>query len=264
MELFYRRFGQGVPLIILHGLYGSSDNWVSIAKRLESDYAIILPDQRNHGQSPHSPEHKYLNLVTDLEELIRKLNVEHFYLMGHSMGGRVAMLFQSKFPKMAERLVVVDVAPWGYSPEDEWFRSAYTEHSRIIDALKTIVPTELASRVEANRILADYGFDERLRNFLLKNLKRADKGFEWSINLNALENNLEHMLLGVELDSTSASMVNVLFIRGQNSNYIPEHQIGKLKAVYPKSEVVTIPNSGHWVHAEMPEMFLAAVKKFLG
>jgi pimeloyl-ACP methyl ester carboxylesterase len=264
MELFYRQFGQGKPLVILHGLYGSSDNWVTIAKQLENDYSVIIPDQRNHGQSPHSQHHSYQLLVADLLELTQKLKLDSFYLMGHSMGGRAAMLFQSQYPMMVEKLIVVDVAPWSYSPEDEWFRSAYAEHMRIIEALRTVHPENITSRIEADRILQNNHLDQRLRNFLLKNLKRKAEGFEWSINLNALENNLEHLLLGVEVDKTSASLANVLFIRGESSNYIPAFQVSRLKEFFPKSQVVSIPNAGHWVHAEQPEMFLSAVKRFLG
>lgn len=264
MELFYKQFGHGKPLIILHGLYGLSDNWVSIAKQLESNYTLILPDQRNHGQSPHSPDHTYQHLVDDLLELSSKLKLESFYLMGHSMGGRVAMLFQSKYPSKVRKMVVVDVAPWSYSPEDEWFRLAYAEHMRIIEALKALKPEEIASRIEADRVLRQNNLDERLRNFLLKNLKRKSVGFEWQINLNALENNLEQLLLGVEVDKTSALRADVLFIRGENSNYIPAYQVGRLKEIYPMCQVVSIPEAGHWVHAEKPQIFNLAVKKFLG
>lgn len=184
--------------------------------------------------------------------------------MGHSMGGRVAMLFQSQLPLMVEKLIVVDVAPWSYSPEEEWFRSAYAEHMLIIEALKALRPEEIVSRIEADKVLQQNILDQRLRNFLLKNLKRKQGGFEWSINLNALENNLEHLLLGVEVDKNSAPKTNALFIRGENSNYIPVSQERRLKEVYPRCQVVSIPDAGHWVHAEKPQMFISAVKRFLG
>lgn len=264
MELFYRKFGHAKPLIILHGLYGSSDNWITIAKQFESNYQVIIPDQRNHGQSPNSNEHTYRHMVADLLELTHNLKLEGFYLMGHSMGGRVAMLFQSLYPSKVEKMVVVDVAPWSYSPEDKWFRSAYAEHMRIIEALKALRPEEIASRIEADKVLQQNNLDQRLRNFLLKNLKRKPVGFEWSINLTALENNLEHLLLGVEVDKNSASGADVLFIRGENSNYIPAYQADRLKEVYSKCQVVSIPDAGHWVHAEKPQMFISAVKSFLG
>jgi len=264
MDLFYWIIGQGKPLVILHGLYGLSDNWLTIAKKLESNYTLIILDQRNHGQSPHSPDHTYQHMVNDLFEITNKLKLNSFYLLGHSMGGRVAMLFQSQFPMKVEKLVVVDVAPWNYSSEDEWFRSAYAEHMRIIEALKALKPEEIASRIDADRVLQQNNLDERLRNFLLKNLKRKSGGFEWQINLNALENNLEHILFGVEVNSSSASVADVLFIRGENSNYIPTYQVDRLKEVYPKCQVVSIPDAGHWVHAEKPQMFVSAVMSFLG
>ncbi|HBI81877.1 MAG TPA: alpha/beta hydrolase [Bacteroidales bacterium] len=264
MELFYRQLGQGKPLIILHGLYGSSDNWMSIAKELQQKYTVIIPDQRNHGQSPHTPEHTYQLMAADLLEFTQKNNLQRFYLIGHSMGGRTAMLFQSLYPSMVDKLIVVDVPPWSYTPEDEWFRSAYAEHQRIIDALMSIKPENIRSRSEAERILEKNNLDQRLRNFLLKNLKRKADGFEWSINLPVLENNLEHLLLGVEIEKSSALNADVLIIRGDKSNYIPKYQINKLNEIYPKGKIVSIPDAGHWVHSEKPEVFLTAVTDFLG
>ncbi len=264
MKLFFRQTGSGFPVIILHGLYGSSDNWMSIAKQLSDQFRVIIPDQRNHGQSPHSPVHSYAAMANDLYELAMDLGLEKFHLVGHSMGGRVAMLLQSQHPEMVAKLVVVDVAPWGYHPEDSWFRRTYAEHSSIIESLKSVQPERFKTREEAERALSAFIPDSRLRQFLLKNFKRKPSGFEWVLNIGALEQNLEQMLLGVDVDAGSAKNADVLFIRGERSDYIPIHQVFRLKEVYPRSTVISIHQAGHWVHAEQPVQFIGALKMFLG
>ncbi|QKG79012.1 alpha/beta fold hydrolase [Tenuifilum thalassicum] len=264
MELFYRRLGSGIPVVILHGLYGSSDNWMTIAKKLSDRYELILPDHRNHGQSPHSISHTYRSMVADLNELLNKLEFNKVNLIGHSMGGRVAMKFQATFPERVERMVIVDVAPWDYYPEDEWFRASYQEHMRIIEALMEMEVDKIKTRNEADKFLADKGLNSRLRSFLLKNLKRGSVGFHWALNLSVIQNNLEHLLLGVNVDRTAASKVKVMFIKGEQSNYIPKDQLVRLKEFFPNSEHVTIPKSGHWVHAEQPQLFIDHVTRFLG
>ncbi len=263
MKLFYRVIGNGEPLVILHGLYGSSDNWISISRELSERYQIVLPDQRNHGQSSHSPEHSYQAMANDLLELSANLNLKQFYLMGHSMGGRVAMLFQSLHPSMVKKLIVVDVAPWSYQPEDDWFRKSFSEHETIIEAIKSIKPSNYDSRNAVDADLAKYLPNPTLRQFLMKNLKREGSNFEWIINIDALDANLEHLLLGIEVNEETAKLSNVLFIRGDESDYIPKNQIFRLKQFYPHSRVHSIPRTGHWLHAEQPQEFVGAVRDFL-
>jgi len=263
MKLFYREVGAGKPLVILHGLYGSSDNWMSIAKKLSCCFHLYLVDQRNHGQSPHSNSHTYADMVADLYEFVKALKIEHFYLMGHSMGGRTAMLFQSTYPEMVEKLIVVDVAPWSYHPEDEWFRFSYSEHVRIIDALLSLNLESITSRMDADNQLAQFLPSITLRQFLLKNLKRDGSKFYWGLNLKVLEKNLENLLLGISINSISASRVPVLFFKGEESNYIPKEQIDLLKKYYPNCECVTIRHAGHWLHSEQPNAFVSEVEKFL-
>ncbi|MGE0077059.1 MAG: alpha/beta fold hydrolase [Bacteroidales bacterium] len=264
MNLFYREFGQGSPIIVLHGLYGSSDNWVSIAKQLEAHYRIILVDQRNHGNSPHCKTHSYGDLANDLYELVRLLNVEEFHLMGHSMGGRVAMLFQTLYPNYVKSLIVVDVAPWSYSGVDAWFLQSYNEHRSIIRGMRSLDIANVRSRIDADNQLAIAIPSMKLRQFLFKNLRRDSKGaFYWAINLPVLESSLEDMILGVDIDRRYTQKLKVLFIKGADSEYISENRIQEILEVYPMAEIVNIKHAGHWVHAEQPVIFVNEIRRFL-
>lgn len=264
MELFYRDIGKGFPVIILHGLYGSSDNWVSIANRLGEYYRIILVDQRNHGNSPHDISHTYSDLADDLYLTVRKLELQKFFLIGHSMGGRAAMQFQTLYPNFVEKLIVVDVAPWSYSGNNPWFRKSFNEHKSIIQGMLNLPLANLQSRVEADRELSIQIPAEKLRQFLFKNLKRDKNGrFFWSINLSALEKNLEGMILGVDVDVRVVQDLDILFIRGGESDYIPNERLAEINEIYPKAQCVTIDKVGHWLHAEQPEEFIKVVLGFL-
>lgn len=264
MDLFYREVGAGFPVVVLHGLYGSSDNWLSIAKQLGEHYRVILVDQRNHGNSPHAQTHTYTDLANDLYGLVRKLNLEQFHLIGHSMGGRAAMLFQTLYPNFLKSLIVVDVAPWGYSGTDKWFVDSYNEHKAIIKGMKSLPVNNVESRIEADKLLSVSIPSDRLRQFLFKNLRRDSQGkFYWSINLDVLDRSLEEMILGVDVDRRVVQELDVLFIKGDNSNYIHSSRVGEISEIYPKAKLVNVKNAGHWVHAEQPQVFVDEVLSFL-
>ena len=263
MKLFFRATGKGYPVLILHGLYGSSDNWVSIARRLGIYYRVILVDQRNHGNSPHAHTHTYTDMANDLFEVVRELGVEQFHLVGHSMGGRVAMQFQTLYPNCVKSMVIVDVSPWSYLGTDSWFRTSFAEHKSIIRGLKGLPLQQIKSRQEADRLLSESISSEKLRQFLFKNLRRnADGGFYWAINLPVLENSLEDILLGVDVDARMVQSLNVLFIKGGNSVYIPKERIPELTELYPRAQAVTIEEAGHWVHAEQPDALVDEILAF--
>lgn len=264
MNLFYREFGTGDPLIILHGLYGSSDNWVSIAHALEAYYRVILVDQRNHGQSPHSNDHNYKLLSNDLKEFCDKLCLQKVILIGHSMGGKTAMQFTADYPDRIESLIVVDIAPWGHL-ENLSTLSILNEHKQIINALLSIPLDSISSRNQADEMLSKTVQQLHVRQFLLKNLKREIDGtFSWKLNLSAISNNIEYLMDGVEFDSTKEKLtVKTLFIKGEQSNYIPQNKVNELKEFFQNSELTTISDAGHWVHAEKPKEFINAVLKFL-
>lgn len=264
MNLFHREFGTGDPLIILHGLYGSSDNWVSIAHALEAYYRVILVDQRNHGQSPHSNEHNYKLLSSDLKELCDKLYLSKVILIGHSMGGKTAMQFTADYPERVKSLIVVDIAPWGHFNNLETL-NILNEHRKIIEGLSSIPLKDLTSRNQADEILSKWLSQEHIRQFLLKNLKREIDGtFSWKLNLTALSKNIEYLMDGVEFDSTKDKpSIRTLFIKGDQSNYIPQSKVNELKNYYQNSNIVIIAGADHWVHAEKPKEFITEILRFL-
>lgn len=265
MRLFYRESGKGETLVILHGLYGSSDNWVSIARALEPYFRVINVDQRNHGQSEHSHEHSYNDLTNDLLELFNELKLENTILLGHSMGGKVAMQFTLEHPERVSSLIIVDIAPWSHLGNNLQSDQIVSEHRRIIDGLMSIPTERLTSRIQADEFLSKQVKSERIRQFLLKNLKRESNGsFAWRLNLPAIASNLNNLMEGIDPRTPNRSCkTRTLFIKGELSNYIPIDKEADIKKVFTESEIITIKDSGHWVHAERPKEFLNAVLAFL-
>lgn len=265
MKLFYRDSGKGEPLIILHGLYGSSDNWVSIVKELEKFFRIILVDQRNHGQSPHTEIHNYNELVNDLVELFDTLGFKKASMIGHSMGGKVAMQFAIDYPEKVKSLIVVDITPWGYNNNPKTPQPYLEEHRQIISGLMSIPVESITSRGEAETILANSIKSEPVRQFLLKNLKRGrDSSFSWRFNLPVLANSLDKMIGGITpRKELNKCYTHTLFIKGSLSDHIPSDKTEDLKKTFPNAEVAIINEAGHWIHAEKPVEFLDLVFNFL-
>ncbi|MBN1414395.1 MAG: alpha/beta fold hydrolase [Bacteroidales bacterium] len=265
MELFYRKLGKGKPLVVLHGLYGSSDNWYTLGKQLAQEREVYLVDLRNHGRSPHHPEHSYGAMRDDLHEFLVQHSLFKPVLMGHSMGGRVAMFFASMHPKLIEKLIVTDISPCSYNTEDHL--SEIQQHKTIIQALRSIDISHLSARSDADIQLAKTIKSSVIRQFLLKNLKaEGHKNFRWCLNLPALEKNLQEILLGIDIigrPSESQMDFPALFIRGQLSGYIKEKDMDCIHHFFKNATIITISNASHWVHAEEPGRFMVAVKEFL-
>ncbi len=257
MKLFFRRYGQAgnQPIIILHGLFGISDNWVTFGRRIADEgFEVFIPDQRNHGLSPHSDVFNYLALTDDLNELIEDQQVENPVLLGHSMGGKVAMRYTLENPAKIRRLIVVDIALRGYG--------ARPHHRNIIDAMLAIEPTAYPSRSLIEEELAKRVSEIRIRQFLLKNLHRNDKQeLEWRLNLNGLSENLDRMFDAIETENTFEKPS--LFVRGGLSDYILPEDYPEIRKKFPKSEIITIENASHWVHAEAAEQFYLLCMGFL-
>lgn len=251
MELFYRAIGQGHPLIILHGLMGSSDNWLTQSKMLAEQYHVYMVDQRNHGRSFHSDEFDYKGLTEDLKHFVEKHVIGKPIILGHSMGGKTAMNFAVCYPELLSKLIVVDIAPKAYP----------VHHDSIIDGLNAIPINSLQSRDEADRILSEYVPEADVRQFLLKNLSRKPEGgFAWKINLPAIDKSLGKISEGMQYDGTYSGPA--LFVRGSKSKYVLDEDRATIKTLFPNSTLVTM-DTGHWVQAEKPIEFVEIVKNFL-
>jgi esterase len=264
MKLFFQIKGEGPPMIILHGLYGSSDNWMSIAGELSRNYTVYIPDQRNHGRSPHSSRHDYTDMITDLEELINENITGKVILLGHSMGGKTAIGYAIKHPETLAALIVADISPFTRHPDDFAIAQA---HEKILKALLYSDISSANTRQAAEKIILQEISDQRVGKFLMKSLYRNESGrFAWRINAPALFNNLDKLMAGIPVYGEALKGITgfpVLFIRGGNSDYLPEKQFPEIMQLFPAADIVTLEGTGHWLHAEKPDEFTAIVKKFL-
>jgi pimeloyl-ACP methyl ester carboxylesterase len=253
MPLHFESYGHGFPLLILHGLFGSLENWRTLSKAFSQSYQVFVLDQRNHGRSPHSDIFNYRVMAEDLKEFLQQQGLSSIHLLGHSMGGKTAMQFALTYPEEVDKLIVVDIAPKAYPPG----------HDDIFAALFSLDVQDFRSRQEADDTLAKHLPDLALRQFLLKNLERkATGGFHWRINLEAIHQNYPEMLK--DLEGNGQFHRPTLFIRGGNSGYIHPEDLPTIKAIFPQAQLVTIPHTGHWVHAEAPQEFAKVVLNFLG
>lgn len=250
MKLHYRELGEGKPFVILHGLFGYSDNWQTHAKKLAEYYRVILVDLRNHGHSDWSEDFSYELMAEDVKELCDDLQLQNMILLGHSMGGKTAMLFAQKYESLLEKLIVVDMGVKSYP----------MHHDHILEGLNSVDLSQLKTRSEAEKQLAQHIDSDGVRQFLLKNIYWIEKGkMAWRMNIPVLEREMP-TILGALPDGES--FVPTLFIRGELSQYILDEDISAIESAFPDSELITIANAGHWVHAEAPDQFLEAVLGF--
>lgn len=253
MEILHSNIvGSGVPLIILHGYFGMGDNWKSHANKLAENYEVHLVDQRNHGRSFHSDDFSYELMVQDLKHYFETKNIDKAIVLGHSMGGKTAMLFAVQYPELVEKLIVADIAPKYYPPH----------HHTIIDALNSVRFGELKLRSEIDDVLKQSIPEEGIRQFLLKNVYRKTKTeMAFRFNLKSLtDNNPE---VGEALPTFVTYDGEVLFIRGEKSNYISNDDFSLINAHFEKAKIETIDNAGHWLHAEKPVEFYNKLISFL-
>jgi esterase len=254
MKLFFRRMGQGNPVVILHGLLGLSDNWVSFGRRLALDFEVFIPDLRNHGQSPHDPQFTFPVLVNDLLELFEDLGLRKVNLIGHSLGGKTAMLFALRYPDLLDKLVVVDITPRKYPPS--------IEHELLMDAMMKVDFSLVHSRSDVDRQLEMNVHSVKLRQFLLKNIYWKDKEtLGWRLNLLVLRESLPLIL--EEIVPGKTFLNPVLLVRGGLSDYVSEGDLPAMKNQFPRTSVQTLANASHWVHADAQGEFYRLVHEFL-
>lgn len=251
MQLNHKTFGQGDPLIILHGLFGMLDNWQTLAKKFAGNYTVILVDQRNHGKSPHVDDIDYSLMAEDLKNFMEDNWIYEANIMGHSMGGKVAMQFAMEYPEMLNKLVVVDMGIKQYA----------RRHDEIYDAMLSLDVANLEGRSDALSHLSGKIDELGTVQFLMKNLSRnKEGGYRWKMNLSALHEHYENILAPIEGTNYEGE---TLFLRGGVSRHVLDEDWSSIQEIFPNSKLATIDNAGHWVHADAPKELFEIVSAFL-
>jgi len=251
--LHYSETGSGEPLFILHGLFGSSKNWHSLARIFSQQFKVFTVDLRNHGQSFHHQEMNYEVMVGDVYRLMVHLGIDSCLLMGHSMGGKTAILMALEHPQMISKLIVADIAPVAYS-------HAY---SHLIGPILRLKLEQLDSRSTADKLLQREIPDTLLRNFLLQNLERKAGHWSWKVNWPVIEEHMNHLTGFPKLPPAWKIATPTRFIRGESSEYIGDAESVEIAAHFENATIKTIRNAGHWLQAEQPEEFSQLALKFL-
>lgn len=253
MTLHSRIEGEGTPIIILHGFLGMSDNWKSLATQFVSaGFQVHALDLRNHGKSFHSADFTYDIMAQDVLEYCQENNLEKVSIIGHSMGGKVAMLFATTYPERVDKLIVADIGPKYYAPH----------HQEILAGLNAVDFSEKPDRAQVEETLYPYIPDFGTRQFLMKNLYWKEPGqLAYRFNLPVFNAKIE--VIGTALPASAYFENPTLFIRGGNSKYILDSDLPEIKKHFPNFELATIPNVGHWLHAENPKTFFEETAKFL-
>jgi len=254
MKLAFREFGEGQSLIILHGLFGQSDNWNTHAKSFaEKGFRVFTLDQRNHGLSPHSDVWNYDVMAEDLKEFIDDHQLQDPILLGHSMGGKTVMYFELKFPGIASKIIIADISASAYPPH----------HQDVLAALNAVDFTKIKTRKEAEAIMNEHIKDFGTKQFLLKNIYWKDNSenlMDWRFNLKVITKEYANVCAGVP---EFVSQTKALIVKGELSNYISDSDKDDLKKRFPHSTLVILNGAGHWVHAEKPKEFFETVLKFI-
>ncbi len=252
MQLHFKVYGEGCPVIILHGLFGTLDNWYTISKKLSDSYRVYAVDQRNHGRSPHHHSHTYDDLANDLYLFMHEQNIDAAHVIGHSMGGTAAMQFAAQRTDMVGKLIVVDMAPRDYKPR----------HDFLFKTFDAIDPEQFARRRDIDNALKKYLPDDAVRQYILKNIIRDEKGhYRWKFNLAAIRENYRSIISGPDIDKPVVKPT--LFIKGGQSSYITDEDIGTIQPLFKNVKIETIPDAGHWTHSDAPDSFLEIVQNFL-
>ncbi len=252
MKLHFRKMGSGTPLIILHGLFGSSDNWQTLGRKYAENYTTYLVDQRNHGHSDRSTDFSYELMAEDLLELMNDEGLDKAHLLGHSMGGKTVMVFAQLHPEKVDKMIVADIGPQEYPPH----------HKTILEALNSVDLSVMNTRKAVEDHINQYISDPGTKQFLLKNLYWNDQQqLDWRINIPVLTEKMPLIMKGVGSQHVE---ITTLFLRGEKSGYITDDNLEAIHDQFPNSHVKTIADAGHWLHAEKPVEFYELTREFLG
>jgi pimeloyl-ACP methyl ester carboxylesterase len=253
INLHYQVFGQGEPVIIMHGLLGSSRNWLSLAKKLADSYQVYTVDLRNHGRSEHADAMSYIDMAEDIAHFMKICEIGKASLIGHSMGGKVAMTFALQYRDLLDKLIVLDISPVAYQ----------NEFDLLIESLINLPLQEVETRSDADMMLRDEITDDGMRSFLLQNLIQEGDAYSWRVNLKAIKDNLSS-IGGFPAPVTINSLAcPALFLGGVNSDYIQPDHHPIIRKFFSNSLIHTISNAGHWLHVEQPEKVLTHITSFL-
>jgi esterase len=252
MELFYRKYGEGKPVIILHGLFGMSDNWATFSKKLAAEnFTVYTPDLRNHGNSPHSEDFNYTLLADDLNEFIQQHELSNPILIGHSMGGKVIMNFALKYPVVAKKMIIIDMGIKKYKIHND----------DLLNAMAITKLSAMGSRTEIEEALHRIIPTPKVVQLLMKNVQRNEENiFSWKINIASLLNNFHEIFSAV--DDRQTVEIPALFVAAEISDYLSEADLPSIKKIFPSAEMITISGSSHWVHADKPDELLKIIQQF--
>ena len=249
--LNYKLEGEGHTIVLIHGLFGNLDNLGLLARDLKHDHQVLSIDLRNHGQSFHSSEHNYALMARDVDQLLTKLSITQATVIGHSMGGKVAMKLADLAPEMVQQLVILDIAPVAYTVH---------RHQQVLDGLDVVLEQKPSSRSEVMTLLAQHIDQEGVRQFLGKSLVNQDSVMTWRFNVPAIKANYWN-ILGWEPIATNSTPT--LFIKGADSNYLMAEHQSAIQQQFSRAKAHVIANTGHWLHAEKPAEVLRAIRKFI-
>ena len=252
-DLYYSKTGNGPPLIVMHGLFGSGRNWHSQVRRFAEDFEVIAVDMRNHGQSFHADEMSYAAMAADVAQLMDSLELENCRFLGHSMGGKVAMTLAINSPQLVSRMVVADIAPLAY----------HHHYDDLIDPILALELENFDSGTQVDHALRPHIPEDQLRAFLLQNLVRESGDWRWRINWRVIQRDMDALTGFDELPDSWLGDLPVLFIRGAGSDYIDDSGIHVIERHFSNASIATIDGAGHWLHAEKPDEFSRLVLDFL-
>ena len=248
--LNYEVFGHGQPVVLLHGLFGDLDNLKGLGRDLSSDFKVVLVDARNHGDSFHTEHMNYSDMAADLAATLDEIGIDSAHIIGHSMGGKIAMEFALTYPQRARSVIAADIAPIAYDPK----------HRHILDALQQLDLSTISNRSDADKQLAQFIDTKGVRQFLLKNLRRDDNGYAWRLNLSTLSQCYEEISGAVRDGNYDGP---VLFIKGGDSNYLQSDHERAIRERFSNVDVKIIEGTGHWLHAEKPRVFNRLARAFV-
>ncbi len=253
MDLFFQSVGNNEKkILILHGLFGMSDNWMGLANQWSKNYTVICPDLRNHGRSPHSHSFGYYPMLDDIIQLIDNLNIHEVFLLGHSMGGKLAMILALEYPELVSKLCIADISPINYPP---------TRHSDLLEIMQSVNFDLFQKRSDIETWMNQKIKEDRLKHFILKNIKSNSNGrFSWKLNLQAISENIVDIFEFPNIPNSFSKPT--LFLKGEFSDYISSSDLHAVSHYFPLAKSSTVPKAGHWIHADNPSAFSSEVISF--